>query len=760
MRKPFLSAVCAALLIGSAAAQAQSFSPFVIRDIRVDGLQRTEAGTVFGYLPVKVGETLTEEKAQQTIRALFGTGFFRDVRLEVDNGVLVVLVEERPAIAQLDFVGIKEFQPEQIRKILRDTGLAEGRIFDRALLDSAEQEMKRQYLGRGLYAAEVQTTVTPLERNRVGIVITVTEGTAARIRTINIVGANAYREKDLLGLFVLRPPGLMTWYTKDDQYSRRKLTGDLEVLRSHYQNNGYLDFNIESTQVSISPDKKDIFITVNIVEGEKYSVSSVDLAGTFLVPKEELAKLVQLKPGDVFSRDKLVDSTKAINDRLGNEGYAFANANAVPNVDKEKRQVSFTIMVDPGRRVYVRRINVAGNTKTRDEVIRREMRQLEGAYYDNSRIQQSRKRVDRTQYFEEVTVDTQPVADSPDQVDVTYTVKEKSTGSFIVGAGFSSVERVSVQSSIQQTNIFGSGKSMSLGLNSGKVNRTYALSYTNPFFTVDGVSQGFDVYRRDTNATSLTVAPYATKSYGGGLRFGYPITETQTISFGLAGEQVDLTVFSNSPLSYINFVNQFGRRYAYGSATLGWTNDSRDSGLLPTQGVLSRVSGELTGGDLQYYRVAAGHSWYLPVTRWSTLHLGADAGLVKSMGGKSVPFFKNFYSGGPGTVRGFRPFSLGPVDATGASLGGTRKIGGIAELRFPVPGAENDRSLALSTFLDAGQVYGENEKLTLSALRYAAGVAVSWNSPFGPLKLSFGQPLNAKPQDRKQRLQFTMGTAF
>ena len=760
MRTPFLTALCGALVVAVAPAQAQTFRPFTVKDIRVEGLQRTEAGTVFGYLPVKVGETMTEEKAQQAIRTLFATGFFKDVRLEADNGVLVVTVEERPAIAQIDFSGIKEFTNDVMRKILRDAGLADGRIFDRAILENAEQELKRQYLSRGFYAAEVQTTVTPLERNRVGLVFTVVEGDIARIRGVNLVGAQAFREEELLKLFVLRTPGWLTWYTKHDQYSRQKLSADLESLRSHYQNRGYLDFNIDSTQVSISADKKDIYITVNITVGEKYTVSDVQLAGTFLVPKEELEKLVTLKPGEVFSRERLTESTKAINDRLGNEGYAFANANAAPRIDKDKREVAFTIMVDPGRRVYVRRINIAGNTKTRDEVIRREMRQLEGAYYDNSRIQQSRRRIDRTQYFDEVTVDTQPVPDSADQVDVNYTIKEKPTGAILFGAGFSSVDKFVIQSSISQTNVFGSGKTLGAQVNSGKVNKVYSLSYTNPFFTVDGVSQGFDLYKRDIDAHTLSVGAYKTKTTGGGVRFGYPLTDFDTIGFGLTGEHVKLETFTNSPFQYINFVQQFGNKYTYGAGNVGWTRDKLDSGLNPTTGSLTRAGFETGAGDLDYYRLTFQHQWYKPITQTFTLQLGADLGWADGYGGKPLPFFKNFYAGGPGSVRGYRPFSLGPQDAAFNVLGGAKKIVGNAEIRFPIPGAEQEKSLRLGLFLDAGQVYGTGAKVDLGDLRYSTGIALSWNSPFGPLKLSFGQPLNKKPQDRPQRLQFTFGTGF
>jgi outer membrane protein insertion porin family len=515
----------------------------VVQDIRVEGVQRTEPGTVFGYLPVKVGETLTQEKAQQALRALFATGFFKDVRLEVEGNVLVVLVEERPAVSQVDFTGVDEFPVDNLRSALRDLGLGEGRIFDRSKLDAAEQELKRQYLSRGKYAAQVQTTVTPLERNRVAISFAVVEGEVARIRSINIVGARAFPEDDLLDLFVLRTPGWLTWYTKHDQYSRQRLSADLETLRSYYLDRGYLDFTVDSTQVSISADRQDIFITVNVNEGEKYTVSEVRIGPQNVVPPDELEKLVLLKPGEVFSRQRLVETQKAIADRLGNEGYAFANANAVPEIDRDNRSVAFLLLVDPGRRVYVRRINIVGNTKTRDEVIRREMRQLEGAYYDASKIQLSRRRIDRTRYFSEVEAQTVPVEGSTDQVDVTSTVQERSTGALALGVGFSTLDKVIVTASITQPNVFGTGKYLALEVNSGTVNQVYSLSYVDPYYTVNGVTRGFDVYTRKVDATTLSTGAYGTDTVGAGIRFSYPLSERDTVSFGLVGESVTVKTF-------------------------------------------------------------------------------------------------------------------------------------------------------------------------------------------------------------------------
>ena len=761
MRKRFLAVAACALFAAATGVLAQAFKPFVVKDIRVEGLQRTEAGTVFSYLPVKVGETMTDEKAQQALRALFATGFFRDVRLEVENDVLVVIVDERPAVATIDLIGIKEFEADAVKKILREAGLAEGRTFDRAVLDTAVQELKRQYLSRGRYAADVQTTVTPLERNRVGITLTANEGEVAKIRGINIVGARAFSESALLEQFNLRTPGWLTWYTKADQYSKPKLSGDLETLRSFYQDRGYIDFAVESTQVSITPDKRDIYITINVIEGEKYTVSSVALGGQMLIPRDEMEKLIRFKAGDIFSRQRVTETTKAIADRLGNEGYAFANASAVPQLDKEKRTVALTIMVDPGRRVYVRRISVSGNTKTRDEVVRREMRQLEGAYYDASKIELSKRRIDKTQYFRDVNVETVPVPDSPDQIDVNFTVEEKPTGAILLGAGFSTVDKVVLSGSISQQNVFGSGKFLAANLNTGKVNRNISLSYLNPYFTVDGVSQGFDVYDRKVDASSLSVGAYKTSTIGGALKFGYPLSETDSVNFSVGAEDVSLELFSNSPFQYLTFQSQFGDKYAYGFGTVGWIRDRRDSAIMPSTGTITRLGLELAGGDLEYYRANAGSQWFYPISRTTTFSLAGDFGYVNGLNNKAVPFFKNFYAGGPQSVRGFKPFSLGPQDAQGNVLGGTRKITGSAEILFPVPGAQQDKSLRLAAFVDTGWVWGASEKVDLTDLRYAAGIGLAWSSPFGPLRLSLAQPLNQKHGiDRIERLQFTFGTTF
>ena len=769
----------AALLAVLVARAALAFEPFVIRDIRIDGIQRIEAGTVFGYLPIKVGETMTEDKAAQAIRALFATGLFQDVRMEAEGNVLVVAVQERPAIAQIDFVGMKEFPPEQVRKALRETGIAEGRTFDKAVVDQAEQEIKRQYLTRGRYGVTVTTTVTPLDRNRVALNFTVDEGDVAKITSINIVGNHAFSEPELLDLTQLQTPGWMTWYTKNDQYSRQKLSADLETIRSHYLNRGYLDFNIDSTQVSISPDKRDIYITVNVTEGEKYTVIDVKLGGELLVPAAELMQLVRVTPGEPFSREKLAESTKAIAERLGNDGYAFANANAVPNVDKEQRTVAFTIMVDPGRRVYVRRINIVGNTKTRDEVIRRELRQLEGAFYDGQKLQLSRQRVDKLNYFEAVELDTEPVTGTTDQVDVTLKVKEKPTGALLLGLGFSSTDGVVLQGSITQANIFGSGNALTINANTSKINRNIGLSYANPYFTIDGVSAGLSVYDRRFDPRSLGIGNYVTETVGASVQAGFPVTELDRITVSLGAEQTKIDVFADSPQRFINFVNTSGNNPVAFITTAAWARDRRDSAILPTRGTFQRLFGEASvpGSDLKYYKLGYQLTWYYPITRDL---VGMLNGLVGRGGGYSngeLPFFKAYYAGGPGTVRGYESSTLGPRDPEGV-LGGTRQLVGNAELTFPFPGAGQDKSLRLGAFFDAGQVWSEQpgfglgERGTVTSaitgqtisydlrLRYSAGAILMWNSPVGPLRLFFASPVNKQPGDRVQRLQFVFGHIF
>ena len=743
--------------------------PFVVKDIRVEGIQRTEAGTVFSYLPVKVGEVMTDEKTAAAIKALYATGFFKDVRLEARDGVVIVTVEERPSIAKITLSGIKEFSEDDLKSGLKQTGLAEGRVLDRALLDKAEQELQRQYFNRGRYAVEIKSTLTPLERNRVAVQFDVVEGDSARIRQINIVGSKAFKEKELLNQFASTTPGWLTWYTKNDQYSKSRLGGDIEALRSFYLNRGYLEFNVDSTQVSISPDKQGIYITVNVTEGPQYRVSDVKLAGQMLVPEAELQKLVTVKPGEVFERDRLTESTKKIADRLGNDGYAFANVNAVPELDKDKSTVAFTLFVDPGRRVYVNRVNVAGNTKTRDEVVRREIRQMEGAYYDAEKINRSRDRLNRLGYFNEVNIETPSVAGTTDQVDVNVSVAEKSTGNVMLGAGFSSSEGLVLSGSVSQSNVFGTGNRVSAQINSGSVNKVYSLSFTNPYYTIDGISLGYDLYRRDIDATGLdNVGDYKTSTYGAGVRFGLPINERDFISFGLTYEQTSLSIDPSSPTIYKLFEQEFGSDNDTLRLDASWARDTRNSYLFPTKGQLQRVAAEVgtPAGSLQYYKLSFQHQQFLPLSKRFTLMLNGEVGIGGGLSGKPLPFFKNFYAGGNSSVRGFKNGTLGPKDQNDDALGGDKRIIGNAELFFPLPGLKDDQSLRMSAFVDAGATFGPNDDqgrykdFAFGDLRYSAGIAVLWVSPLGPLKFSLAQPLASKPGDREEMFQFTLGNTF
>ena len=760
--------IAAALVTGMWAISAHAMDSFVVKDIRVEGIQRTEVGTVFSYLPVKVGDLLDADKSAEAIKALYATGFFKDVRLEEQNGVLIVKIVERPAIAKIDITGSKEFTAQQIKDGLKESGIVEGRIFDKAMLDRAAQEIRRLYYSHGRYAVEINTTVTPLPRNRVSIGFNIKDGDVAKIKQVNIIGNKAFTEKELRAAILLRKPDWFTWYSKNDEYSKQKLATDLETLKSYYLNRGYLEFNIDSTQVSITPDKRDIYVTINLTEGEKYTVSSVKLGGQLLVPEAELRKLIDIKPGDTFSRQEITDASKKIGDRLGNDGYAFANVNASPEVDKDKHTVGFTFLIDPGRRVYINRITVNGNTRTRDEVVRREFRQMEGSWYAADEIQRSRERVERLGYFSDINVETPAVAGTTDQVDVNMSVTEIPTGSIMVGAGFASQEGLILSGSIAQNNLFGSGNSLALTINSGVFNQVYSLSYTNPYFTPDGVSLGYDLYRNSTDTTMLyTLSPYQNTTVGFGARMAIPLNEKDTLSLGLAYERTHLDVFSDSPVQYQQFVAQYGSLNDTVRINLGWARDSRDSLIYPTQGMLERIYGEIgvPPGSLEYYKVSYQQQWFDPLSKTFTLMLNGTIGIGGGYNGQGLPFFKNFYAGGVDSVRGYDIGAIGPVyyDPTSGqylATGGDKSFVGNAELLFPMPGMADNKSVRLSVFVDAGDIWGPGDNFTTQPMRYSTGVAVNWISPVGPLKFSLAEALNPQPYDQKAPFQFTLGQVF
>jgi outer membrane protein insertion porin family len=766
----FRRSLIGAAVLALCAVPAFAVAPFVVKDIRVEGIQRTEAGSVFSYLPVRVGETFDDDKSITAIKALYATGFFKDVRLEEDNGVLVVLVEERPAIASVDFTGAKEFEKDVLAKALKEIGVGESKFFEKASVDRAEQELKRQYLSHGLYGVKVTATVTPIERNRVTVMFNVDEGDAARIRQISIVGNKAFSDKELRGAMALDTHGYLSWYTKADQYSKTKLTGDIESLKSYYLNRGYLEANVESTQVSITPDKKDIYLTINITEGEKYTVSGIKLEGELFGRETELRSLILLKEGATYSGEALTESNKRISDRLGNFGYAFANVNANPDIDRDKRQVSFVFNVDPGKRAYVRHMTVSGNTITRDEVIRREFRQFEGSWYDANRIKLSRERVDRIGYFKDVVLDTPEAQGTSDQVDVNMTVTERPTGNFQIGGSFSQSEKFTFMASVQQANFAGSGNTVGIDFNTSKYNRTISLSQVNPYWTDDGVSRAFEVYLRTTRPPALNIGSFNVRQTGGRVNYGVPFSEADTIFFGAGIERTTIQTDTTSPLIYKNFVAAFGgppNGVGLGKTnalplTAAWQRDTRDSAITPGRGTFQRANFELDVlGDSKYYRLIYEQQYYKPLTTWSTLALRGEFDYGHGLKNKPFPVFKNFYGGGIGSVRGYLSSSLGIIDpTTGDALGGAVRLIGNSELQFPFPGSGTDRSLRWFGFLDGGQIYQEGQKIRATELRFGAGLGVSWISPMGPLKLSYAKPLNPKPGDRLERFQFQMGTGF
>ncbi|PCE23075.1 outer membrane protein assembly factor BamA [Paraburkholderia acidicola] len=765
------SARCASAftLIGAAtfALPAYAIEPFVVRDIRIEGLHRLEAGTVFSYLPIKQGDTFNDDKASEAIRALYTTGFFNDVKIEAEGDVVVVQVQERPAIGTIDFAGIHEFDKDNLTKALHSVGLSQGRYYDKALVDKAEQELKRQYLTRGYYAAEVTTTVTPIDRNRVGLLFSVIEGPNAKIRQVNFIGNKVFSEDTLRDEMQLSTPNWFSWYTKNDLYSKEKLTGDLENVRSYYLNRGYLEFNIDSTQVSLSPDRKDMYLTVTIHEGEPYTISSIKLGGNLLDREAELTKLIKIKPGERFSADKLKAVTKTIVDKLGEYGYAFATVNAVPDIDQEHHKVALILQVDPSKRVYVRRVNIEGNTRTRDEVIRREMRQFESAWFDSGRLALSKDRINRLGYFTDVDVTTVPVEGSTDQVDVDVKVTEKPTGSITLGLGYGSGEGPIISAGVTQDNVFGSGTTLSLNVNTSSTGRTLSVTQVDPYFTIDGIKRITDVYYRTTYPlyySNVSDTSFRIVTMGADLKFGVPFSESDTVYFGTGLEQNRLDVDSSTPQSYIDYVNSFGRVSNNVPITIGWSRDNRDSALVPSKGYFTQFNAEYGTpiATTKYYKTDLQSQYYYSFSRGFVLGLNFQGGYGNGLSGEPFPIFKNYFAGGIGSVRGYEPGSLGPRDATtGDPIGGSKMVVANVELTFPLPGTGYDRTLRVFTFTDAGNVWGtEGNSVGANGLRYSYGVGLEWISPIGPLKLDFALPIVKHAGDQYQKFQFQIGTSF
>ena len=767
MKSKFFSKLfscCQALVFTVFLSQAAlAVEPFVVKDIRMEGLQRVEPGNVLATLPFKVGENYSDDKGTLAIRNLFALGLFKDVRIEVKGDVVTVVVEERPLISAINFTGIKEFDKDTLKKALKDIGLSEGRPFDKALSDRAEQELKRQYINRSLYGAEVVTTVAPAERNKVNLNFTVIEGDVSKIKEYKIIGNKAFELAAIKDQLDLSEPNYMSWYTKSDRYSQAKLNADLENLKSFYLSRGYLEFRVESTQVAISPNKQDITITINIFEGSRFVVSEVALEGFYLGRDNEFKSLITIKPGLAYNVTDVVDTSKAFADYFGNFGFAFARVEQRTEIDRQTSQVKIILQADPSRRAYVRRINIAGNERTRDEIIRREFRQMESSWYDGQRIRASRDRVDRLGFFTEVTVDTQEVPDNPDQVDINLKVTEKPTNSLSLGVGFSSSENAFLSFGLNQDNFFGTGNSVGVQINTSQYNKIYSVHTTDPYFTEDGVSRTFNLFSKNSRPYSTSTTYYNINSSGIGLSFGVPIAEIDTIYVGVAYDSTSISNGTNLPTAYADYIND---TITSVPLTVGWARDSRDSTLAPNKGKLMRLNSELgLMGDTRYYKNSGQYQQYWPLSRKYTVAINAELGLGGGLEGHDFPVFKNYYSGGLGSVRGFQQNSL-QTDATYSRYGGDYSTGGSkkillnTEFLMPFPGVGTDKTLRLYTFLDVGNIYTAQESVDFSQLRSSTGLGLSWISPVGPLRLAVAKPLKKFDNDRIQSFQFQIGTSF
>ncbi len=733
---------------------------FLVENIQIKGLQRISAGTVYNYLPVSAGENFAIDKADNAIKALFKTGFFKDISLEREGSTLIVNVIERPSIAKIIFEGNKDLSSDDLTSALKKIGLAEGKVFNRQVLDKVEQELRRQYFSHGKYGLKIKTDVSRLTRNRVGIHIDISEGRVAKIKQINVVGNTIYDNETLLKAFSLTTTNWLSFYTKDDQYSKQKLSADLERLRSYYLDRGYINFTIDSTQVAITPDKKEIYVTVNVKEGELFILDKVKLAGNLVVDPEELIKLVKVGPGEIFSRKNATETSKAISDRLGDEGYAFANVNMVPNINEELNTVKMTFFVDPGKRIYVRRINMTGNTKTRDEVLRRELRQMESSWASTAKIERSKIRLQRLGYFEEVNIETPPVVGTSDQMDVNYSVVERSSGNLSAGVGFSQTQGIVFNANVSQDNIFGSGKRVNLAFNNSTVSTRYAFGYFDPYFSLDGVSFGYDLGYSALNARAANISSYSTNVANSSFNFGLPLNEYDRLRFNIDLKHTLLKTSEFSSTEIQDFIRDNGDKFITLATSMGWTHDTLNRAIFPSSGGQQRLSALATvpGSDLEYFKMSYKHQQYFPLAKDFTFRLLGEVAYGNGYGNtKDLPFFENYFAGGVRSVRGFKDNTLGPRDSRNYPFGGSSKIIGKAELFFPVPFVDDVKSIRIGSFVDAGTV---SDGLGIGEMRYTVGLSGEWLSPFGALAVSFALPMNAGNDDQTQSFQFSFGSGF
>jgi outer membrane protein insertion porin family len=799
--------------LGSAVRAQSTQEPFTVGDIRVEGLQRISEGTVFNYLPVNIGDHLDGQRIGEAMRALYATGFFRDVELRRDGNTLLVVVVERPSIAKFEIKGNKDIKTEDLQKSLRNVGLAQGKTFDRSVLDEVKQYLTDQYFSRGKYAVRVDTKITELPGNKVDIIVDIKEGKRAKIEQINLVGNTKFKEKDVLGTFELKTPNWLSWYKQDDRYSRESLTGDLEKLRSYYMDRGYANFQIESTQVTIAPEKDDMFITVNVNEGDVFRVSEIKLAGTMVVPEAELRRLLLIHQGDIFSRKAVTSSQELMSYRLGADGYAFSKIDPVPTPDNEKKTVSLTFFIEPGNRVYVRHINFNNTTAINDETLRREMRQLEGGWLSNSAIERSKERLQRLPYVEKVEFENKPVPGSADLVDVDYNIKEGLPGQFGGGIGYSESQKFSLNGNFVHSNFMGTGDRIALEVNAGKYSKSYVVSHTDPYTTIDGVARTTSFTYRDVTQFVAASSAFSTKQLTGAVQWSYPITEYQYLQGGVSANKNTLVVSEGySAQQAVDWVKANGNTFqrdlddtngdgqinsldspytVYGTdfytyeLTGGWNYDARNKALFADRGLHVSISGRfaLPVSDVRYYATNFQFLQYVPVWRKWLLSFNAQVDYASALGKTTaLPPYLNYFAGGPDSIRGYRESRLGPRDNIGLGnpYGGNFRVVARTELIFPVP--EKWKSAArVSWFYDVGNVFQTgnqvkflgvdditpvNYHFSYDNLKRSTGIAVQWLAPLGLFRFSYGIPLNAFPgntvrfNDETERFQFSIGQAF
>ena len=742
----------------------QALDPFELEDIRVEGAQRIEVGTIFNYLPVKVGDQITDETARESVRILFSTGFFNDVQLKRDGNTLIVVVSERPSIASIEYLGNKDIRDEEIEETLHSVGFVDGKVFSQPILDKLLKILRERYFSRGRYSATIDATVTPLDGSRVRIRLQIDEGRVARIEKLRIVGNNKFSDRELFKLLELRQDSLLGFLSSKRNYSIEKLSASLEALTSFYLDRGYINFEIDSHDVAISQNKQDIFVTISITEGEPYAFGKVELDDTQQYITKEDFNAVRPHSGEPFSRHQVLLARSALESKLTNIGFAFCSVNAMPELDNERKLVDFTFVIDPGPKVYVRQVKVRGNQSTRDEVIRREMRQIEGAVYSAKDIRRSRERIQRLGYFDEVKIETPAVPGTLDQVDINVTVQERSTGSFMFGVGYAGADGVLLQAEINRENLFGSGRELKFKVNQSSIEQVYEVAYTNPYFTKEGISLGYFVEYENIDTAETTSADYESNSSLFGVRTKIPVTEFNSLDLSLGFEQLELEGTTTTPTEYSLFITDHPS-----SENLilsgGVTKDTRDSIFFPQKGYLRRALFAFTGpgSDLEYYKVTLRGRWYRPLGDNLTLNIRGVAGYGDGYGDlDKLPFFRNYYVGGTGTVRGYSPRSLGPraSDSLDDSLGGSKRINATTELYFPVPALDDSKNQRLSFFIDAGQVYGSNQSIDLAQLRYSTGITFHWFTAVGPMSLSYAMPFNDESTDDIKKLQFTLGTMY